>query len=246
MRKLISGIYKIVSKIDGKYYVGSSYDIFGTRKSRHLTRLRKNDHHSIKLQNAFNKHGEDNFNIILIEEVDVMQLFIVEQKYLDIAKQEKEQSYNISFIAGQPDVPSGEESPNFKHISEDLKLEIKNYWIKFGSAKTRIFLKTLNLGGRVFLRLLKEFHLDEQALGQRKTNMSLWLKDWSKTEKNLQKGKTHDKYIHTHYHFYNRVTQEHFIGPIKELKNKYNLSESIYAVKNEKAPSCQDWILIKD
>jgi hypothetical protein len=54
-------IYKIQNKITGKCYVGSTLD----KKSRwldHKKRLIGNNHHSLKLQRAWNKYGLDNFS----------------------------------------------------------------------------------------------------------------------------------------------------------------------------------------
>ena len=56
----ISGIYKIVNKVNGKYYVGSSNDVLKTRFYEHKRLLTKNKHFNVKLQNAWNKYGESN------------------------------------------------------------------------------------------------------------------------------------------------------------------------------------------
>ena len=61
----ISGIYKIVNKINGKYYVGSSKDVINYRWIHHKRALRSNRHKNDYLQNAWNKYGEDNFEIII-------------------------------------------------------------------------------------------------------------------------------------------------------------------------------------
>lgn len=54
------GVYKIANKIDGKVYIGSSVEI--SRRWRvHKNQLRRNEHHSAKLQRAWLKHGEDAF-----------------------------------------------------------------------------------------------------------------------------------------------------------------------------------------
>src|ERR1035437_397640 len=55
----ISGIYKIINKIDGKYYIGSS-DHIKRRWYSHRTELRKNRHGNQYLQRARNKYGEIN------------------------------------------------------------------------------------------------------------------------------------------------------------------------------------------
>lgn len=103
----VSGIYKIINKINGKYYIGSSQNICGNCFSRwedHLRDLRKNKHDNPHLQNAWNKYGEDNFEFIIVEKtkLDFKILKDIEQKYLDISKTEKDKCYNISEYATSP------------------------------------------------------------------------------------------------------------------------------------------------
>lgn len=100
---MISGIYKIVNKINGKYYVGSSSNISGSRGrwAKHKRMLTKNTHPNQHLQNAWNKYGFDNFDWVIIEKTPKEILLETEQKYLDTAKSEKEKCYNQSFIAGK-------------------------------------------------------------------------------------------------------------------------------------------------
>ena len=96
------GIYKILNKLNGKYYVGSSKDIFGNpdgRWNKHRQALRSQKHHSDYLQRAWNKYGEEAFELKVVEELNENELKIVEQKYLDIAKLEREKCYNASFVA---------------------------------------------------------------------------------------------------------------------------------------------------
>jgi group I intron endonuclease len=108
-----SGIYKIVNKIDGKYYVGSSKSI-KKRWIEHKRRLINNDHHNDHLQNTFNKHGFDKFDFMIIESVDIKNLKDIEQKYLDIAKTEQDKCYNLNFESTGGD------------LSEYSKIKISN------------------------------------------------------------------------------------------------------------------------
>lgn len=62
-----SGIYKITNLLDSKIYVGYATN-FRKRKAAHLSDLRKNKHKNIHLQRAFNRDGEINFKIELLEE----------------------------------------------------------------------------------------------------------------------------------------------------------------------------------
>ena len=64
----MKGIYAIQNKINKKMYIGMTTD-FKDRIEHHLWELRNNKHHSIKLQRAFNKYGEDNFDYYIVEEM---------------------------------------------------------------------------------------------------------------------------------------------------------------------------------
>ena len=65
--KMKSGIYGIKNKINNKIYVGQTYD-FNYRWGKHKIALRSNTHSNKKLQFAWNKYGEDNFEFFVIEE----------------------------------------------------------------------------------------------------------------------------------------------------------------------------------
>lgn len=54
------GIYKITNILNGKMYIGSSKEI-KERKSSHFRNLKNGKHHSIYLQNAYDKYGKENF-----------------------------------------------------------------------------------------------------------------------------------------------------------------------------------------
>jgi hypothetical protein len=89
------GVYQIKNLINNKCYIGSSIEI-ENRWRRHKKDLRKNKHHSIILQRAWNKYGESNFEFSIIEECLIEVLIIQEQYYLELY----EPVYNICRIAG--------------------------------------------------------------------------------------------------------------------------------------------------
>lgn len=63
----ISGIYKIQSIIKPeRFYIGSAVS-FRDRWSSHISRLRKNKHHSPRLQAHFNKYGIEDLVFIIVE-----------------------------------------------------------------------------------------------------------------------------------------------------------------------------------
>ena len=88
------GIYKIENKITKDFYIGSSNNI-EKRFYFHKWSLKNKNHHSIVLQRAFNKYGEENFEFIILEKCSKEELISKEQVYLDTLNP----IYNINKIA---------------------------------------------------------------------------------------------------------------------------------------------------
>jgi len=65
---MTSGIYAITNTANGKRYVGSTKN-FQRRWKTHLRALRLGSHWNIKLQRAFNKHGEGVFTFEVLEQL---------------------------------------------------------------------------------------------------------------------------------------------------------------------------------
>ena len=74
---MVSGIYSI-SLDDGRCYIGSAVD-YRKRWKIHKHSLKKGNHHSAKLQHAWNKYGEDRFTFRMIENCEVDKLIDREQ-----------------------------------------------------------------------------------------------------------------------------------------------------------------------
>ena len=80
---VISGIYKIENKNNGKVYIGSSKNIH-KRWKEHKTSLRKKVHHNAKMQHAWNKAGGNlDLNFEVLEECQTEFLFEREQHWMD-------------------------------------------------------------------------------------------------------------------------------------------------------------------
>jgi group I intron endonuclease len=97
----VSGIYAIRHRETGKLYIGSSLDV-GGRWKWHLRDLRAGRHHSPRLQNAWNKHGAEAFDFILVERVeDKAMLVPAEQFWMDFFEaSDQGRGYNILPVAG--------------------------------------------------------------------------------------------------------------------------------------------------
>lgn len=109
-------IYKIINLESNKYYLGSTKEI-KKRTLRHFNELRKNKHHCIHLQRAFNKYGENNFKLEVILECDNYKER--EQELLNSIS--FDDLYNVSKSASGGDLISNH--PNKENI---IALAIKN------------------------------------------------------------------------------------------------------------------------
>lgn len=83
---IISGIYKIQSKIKSdRCYIGSAINI-NLRWRMHINQLKTNKHHSIKLQRHFNKYGISDLEFSVLYECEKERLISIEQFFIDSHK----------------------------------------------------------------------------------------------------------------------------------------------------------------
>lgn len=93
-----ASIYQILNNVNGKFYIGSTTN-FSRRRTNHLWHLKKGTHSSRKLQNSYNKYGEDKFIFLNLEIFDYLtkeDILKKEQEYINNLKP----YYNISLTAG--------------------------------------------------------------------------------------------------------------------------------------------------
>lgn len=74
------GVYKILNTINGKFYIGSSINI-EKRFKQHRAELNKGTHNNKYLQNAWNKYGANNFEFIIVECVDNLEILRDRETY---------------------------------------------------------------------------------------------------------------------------------------------------------------------
>jgi group I intron endonuclease len=144
----ITGIYKIENIKNHKCYYGSAVDVV-RRWRGHKSDLSNNIHHSLHLQRAWLKYGEESFVWQVIEECSEEKLIEREQFWLDTVRTrnqdqilgeiDKKLSYNVCPIANSVlgfrhseesneknrVAHTGEKNHNFgKHLSEEAKKKL--------------------------------------------------------------------------------------------------------------------------
>lgn len=80
---MISCIYTITNKVNGKFYIGKTKNFF-YRISKHKYTLRNDLHINDHLQKAWNKYGEDNFLFEILEEHDIEDLLPMEHYWCNL------------------------------------------------------------------------------------------------------------------------------------------------------------------
>lgn len=80
---LKDGVYKIINRVNNKYYIGSTVDTFIKRLNHHYHALLRGTHKNSHLQRAWNKYGEDSFDFVIVEICDASKARDLEQVYLD-------------------------------------------------------------------------------------------------------------------------------------------------------------------
>lgn len=99
---ITSCIYQIRNLINGKIYIGSTFD-FRYRFSKHKNDLKQNKHDNSYLQASWNKHGEKAFVFEVLEICDKEKLIEREQYWLDKTQCYKRYSgYNICIVSQSP------------------------------------------------------------------------------------------------------------------------------------------------
>ena len=118
MKEIISGIYCIENKINGKKYIGQTKN-FLQRIGSHKSDLNRHKVRNKHLQDAWDKYGEENFKFYLLQECPKEQLDILEMEIIDeFNTMDRDFGYNI--------LSGGNVPPNFlgKKHSDATKLKM--------------------------------------------------------------------------------------------------------------------------
>lgn len=134
--KKVSGIYIITNKINEKVYIGESLDIYRRWHEEHIPQLRKKRHYNRKLQNDFNKYGEENFCFEILERYSEdnpittkARIIILESYYVTALKKSGMELYNsentlIEILLGNK-IPEGGNATILQIIHTLVEYNIK-------------------------------------------------------------------------------------------------------------------------
>lgn len=78
-KRKITGIYKIQNIVNNKVYIGSAKSIL-SRFSVHKRTLKNNCHFNKHLQSSYNIHGINNFVFEIIEEIDINNKELIQER----------------------------------------------------------------------------------------------------------------------------------------------------------------------
>lgn len=207
----VSGIYKIINTVNGKYYVGSSINIDGSRGRwyNHKYQLRRNKHYNPHLQHAWNKYGENAFRFLVVEVVEGTNLQTVEQKYLDVAKTEQSSTYNMDFDA-------------FKSTMNDAT-RLKISLALKGKAKSPEARRNMSLV-RIGKKLSPE-HIQNIVKAKTGTKWGHHSKETKRKMSVAQSGSKNAGYDFTVHKWINVQTGQEFHGTQYDFSNAFNLDK---------------------
>jgi len=178
-------VYVVRNWLNGKKYIGSTVNGY-TRFCDHQANLRRGKHHSIILQRAWNKYGEDAFVFEIVEHTTLETLLQREQHYLD-----QQPEYNASLIAGPKTRLGMKSSPEHRaNQSKALKGRISpNKGKHFTEEHKKNLSRAVSLGKKgIKLPAKHREHIRKSLEGKRKSikhrvNQSNWWKIASKDQR---------------------------------------------------------------
>ena len=159
-------IYAIKNKKNNKYYVGQKSQKKGKREWKHFDDLKKNKHHSYKLQNDYNLYGKDSFTIIILEEIDDYLIISNRENYWINKLNSIENGYNMMKGGGGILTPSNKIKLSESHkdiiskrrkLSDNEAMEIYSMIYFYGKI-IRPLSKITNYGRDVIKSVLKDYN----------------------------------------------------------------------------------------
>jgi group I intron endonuclease len=149
-----SGIYKIINKINGNFYIGSSVNI-QNRWNNHIKSA--NGVGKYPIHNAIRKYGIENFEFTILESCSTDELMKKEQKFLD-AVVGLPNCYNIANFAHAPMLGKKHTEKTLLKISknrtlattEETRYKVGSSWRGKKQPKTMVEKRANALRGRKY------------------------------------------------------------------------------------------------
>jgi group I intron endonuclease len=128
----MQGVYAITNISTGARYIGSSNNI-ASRLSQHLAMLKKGKHHSIYLQRAWDKYGENSFLFKPLALLEDCEIIPTEQRLLDI--EHTGETYNIAkdavaWMKGRKHSKETLEAMSKSRIGNKSRTGVFSHWSK--------------------------------------------------------------------------------------------------------------------
>lgn len=100
---MITGVYRIYNTITGDSYVGQSLDILRRLKEHYKTlNSLVYSHHSPRLQEDWDKYGEDSFRAEVLEVCPESKLEEREKYWIQFYGADSENGYNVRVVYNKP------------------------------------------------------------------------------------------------------------------------------------------------
>ena len=127
-------IYKILNKVNNKIYIGQTVRSLNERINEHKSNFKINKSNNQYLLNAFNKYGWENFEFIIVDNVETIEdLNEKEIYYINLYKSnDRNFGYNIAG-GGKNSIPNSETL--IKMSKSHLGTKQSDIWIENKTAK---------------------------------------------------------------------------------------------------------------
>ena len=123
---VISGIYRIINLVNNKIYIGKATKV-SARLSAHRYLLRNKKHVNTYLQNSWNKYGEDNFKLEIIEKCEISMLPEREDFWVNHYKaNDVEFGYNLMIVGRKNHHHSNETKEKLRNASLGKKKTVEH------------------------------------------------------------------------------------------------------------------------
>lgn len=137
-----AGVYQIVCKNTGKFYIGSSKVNIFCRWQRHRWELNRNSHFNKKLQNAWNKYGEESFEFLILEETTPDMALSRERVLIsEMDTTDRKRGFNLSTSSGYV------EGPRKEAIRRKIAAKIKAYYKNMSEEERENRLRAMRAAG---------------------------------------------------------------------------------------------------